>query len=108
MSQLLHAATIAYLISRLLVLYGHTILSKTLMKDEMVFYSCVALGFSALALVVGTVCLFNFKKGLRPILLGQVQRKPRAHELEDDYYVQRLNYNVVPLADRDSQRWALD
>ncbi|CAN9193031.1 unnamed protein product [Alternaria alternata] len=77
-------------------------------QDEMVFYSCVALGFSALALVVGTVCLFNFKKGLRPILLGQVQRKPRAHELEDDYYVQRLNYNVVPLADRDSQRWALD
>jgi hypothetical protein len=52
--------------------------------------------------------LFNFKKGLKPILLGQVQRKPRAHELEDDYYVQRLNYNVVPLADRDSQRWALD
>jgi hypothetical protein len=81
MSQLLHAATIAYLISRLLVLYGHTLLSKT---------------------------LINFKKGLRPILLGQVQRKPRAHELEDDYYVQRLNYNVVPLADRDSQRWALD
>ncbi|CAN9124869.1 unnamed protein product [Alternaria alternata] len=77
-------------------------------QDEMVFYSCVALAFSALALVVGTVCLFNFKKGLRPILLGQVQRKPRAHELEDDYYVQRLNYNVVPLADRDSQRWALD
>ncbi|KAB2110250.1 hypothetical protein AG0111_0g1071 [Alternaria gaisen] len=105
---LLHAATIAYLISRLLVLYGHTLLAKTLMKDEMVFYSCVALVFSTSALIVGTVCFFNFKKGLRPILLGQVQRKPRAHELEDDYYVQRLNYNVVPLADRDSQRWTLD
>jgi hypothetical protein len=78
------------------------------MKDEMVFYICVGLVFSMSALVVGCICFFNFKKGLRPILLGQVQRKPRAHELEDDYYVQRLNYNVVPLADRDSQRFALD
>jgi hypothetical protein len=78
------------------------------MKDEMVFYICIALVFSTSALVVGSICFFNFKKGLRPILLGQVQRKPRAHELEDDYYVQRLNYNVLPLADRESQRFALD
>ncbi|KAG9193642.1 hypothetical protein G6011_03677 [Alternaria panax] len=105
---LLHAANITYLISRLLILYGDSLLANTLMKDEMVFYICVALVFSTSALIVGTVCFFNFKKGLRPILLGQVQRKPRAHELEDDYYVQRLNYNVVPLADRDSQRFALD
>ncbi|CAG5159161.1 uncharacterized protein ALTATR162_LOCUS5444 [Alternaria atra] len=105
---LLHAANITYLITRLLVLYGHSLLAKTLMKDEMVFYICVALVFSTSALVVGSICFFNFKKGLRPILLGQVQRKPRAHELEDDYYVQRLNYNVLPLADRESQRFALD
>jgi hypothetical protein len=78
------------------------------MKDEMIFYLCVALVFSASALIVGSICFFNFKKGLRPILLGQVQGKPRADELEDGYYVQRLNYNVVPLADRDSQRFALD
>jgi hypothetical protein len=78
------------------------------MKDEMVFYMCVALVFSTSALIVGSICFFNFKKGLRPILLGQVQRKLRATELEDDYYVQRLNYNVVPLADRDSQRFVLD
>ncbi|KAI4636368.1 hypothetical protein J4E83_001323 [Alternaria metachromatica] len=105
---LLHAANIAYLISRLLVLYGHSFLADTLLKDEMVFYLCVGVVFSTSALLAGCVCFYNFKKGLRPILLGQVQRKPRAHELEDDYYVQRLNYNVVPLADRDSQRFALD
>jgi len=74
----------------------------------MVFYLCVGVVFSTSALLAGCVCFYNFKEGLRPILLGQVQRKPRAHELEDDYYVQRLNYNVVPLADRDSQRFALD
>jgi hypothetical protein len=74
----------------------------------MVFYNCIALFFSMSASIVGFVCFWNFKKGLKPILLGQVQRKPRVHELEDDYYVQRLNYNVVPLSDRDSQRFALD
>lgn len=78
------------------------------MKDEMVFYISIAIGFSISTLVVGFICFLNFNKGLKPILLGQVQRKPRPNELEDDYYIQRLNYNVLPLVDRDSQRFALD
>ncbi|KAK1910643.1 hypothetical protein P3342_008522 [Pyrenophora teres f. teres] len=103
-----HAAYIAYLVSRLIVLYGDSLLAQTLMKDQMVFYTCVGLGFSALTLVVGSVCFWNFNKGLKPILLGQVQRKIPLNEVETDYYVQRLNYNIVPLVDRDSQRFALD
>ncbi|EDU43971.1 conserved hypothetical protein [Pyrenophora tritici-repentis Pt-1C-BFP] len=103
-----HAAYIAYLVSRLVVLYGNSQLANTWMKDQMVFYVCVGLGFSVITLVVGCICLWNFNKGLKPILLGQVQRKIRPNEVETDYYVQRLNYNIVPLADRDSQRFALD
>ncbi|KNG45990.1 glycoside hydrolase family 30 protein [Stemphylium lycopersici] len=105
---LIHGASIAYLVTRLLVLYGKSKLSRTLMKDEMVFYISIAIGFSISTLVVGFICFLNFNKGLKPILLGQVQRKPRPNELEDDYYIQRLNYNVLPLVDRDSQRFALD
>ncbi|EMD92149.1 hypothetical protein COCC4DRAFT_131127 [Bipolaris maydis ATCC 48331] len=105
---LFHAANIAYIISRLLVLYGHGQLSNTLMKDEMVFYICIAGALSLFSLVAGGVCMFNFKKGLKPILLGQIKRRPQAHELEDDYYIQRLNYNIVPTPDRDSQRFLVD
>ncbi|USP72783.1 hypothetical protein yc1106_00057 [Curvularia clavata] len=105
---LLHAAFIAYAVSRLMVLYGHTILSRTLMKDEMVFYLSLALASSVFSLVVGFICMLNFGKGLKPILLGQIKRQPRAHELEDDYYIQRLNYNILSQPSRESQRFTLD
>ena len=97
-----------YLITRLVILYGPSRLANTLMKDQMVFYACVGLGFAVTTLMAGCVCFWNFNKGLKPLLLGQVQRKIRLNEVETDYYVQRLNYNIVPLADRDSQRFALD
>lgn len=74
----------------------------------MVFYIGVGIGLSTIALVAGSVCFWNFNKGLKPILLGQVQRKIRLNEVETNYYVHRLNYNIVPPADRDSQRFALD
>lgn len=79
-----------------------------MMKDEMVFYICIGGALSLFSLVAGSVCMFNFKKGLKPILLGQIKRRPQAHELEDDYYIQRLNYNIVPTPDRDSQRFLVD
>ncbi|RMZ68171.1 UPF0658 Golgi apparatus membrane [Pyrenophora seminiperda CCB06] len=106
---LCHAASSTYLITRLVVLYGPSLLATgVLMKDQMVFYACVGLGFSFLTLAVGTICFTNFNKGLGPLLLGQVQRKTRPNSVENDYYVQRFNYNIVPLAERDSQRFALD
>ena len=99
---------IAYLISRLVVLYGHTSLSVTSMKNEQVYYLALALVSSILSLVVGFICTLNFGKGLKPVLLGQVQRQPQAHELEDEYYIQRLNYNILPSPNRESQRFTLD
>lgn len=78
------------------------------MKDEMVFYLSLGLVSSLLSLGVGFICTLNFGKGLKPILLGQIKRQPQAHELEDDYYIQRLNYNILPQPNRDSQRFTLD
>jgi hypothetical protein len=105
---LLHVANIVYLVSRLLVLYGRSILAKTSMKDEMVFYISIGIIFSFLSIVAGCICVWNFGRGLKPILLGQVQRQVRTSEIEDDYYIQRLNYNIVRNPDRDTQRFALD
>ncbi|KAJ4294407.1 hypothetical protein N0V90_008097 [Kalmusia sp. IMI 367209] len=90
-----HGAEIAYLVSRILVLHGTSMLANTLMKDEMVFFASVAVGFSAIAFLTGSLCFFNFGKGLKPIVLGQVQRKRRTDEFENDYHFQRLNHNVV-------------
>lgn len=78
------------------------------MKDEMTFFISLAVTSSIASIIIGSICIFNFGKGLKPILLGQIQRQPRAHELEDDYYIQRLNYNILPLPSRDSQRFTLD
>ncbi|KAH7138383.1 hypothetical protein B0J11DRAFT_587651 [Dendryphion nanum] len=106
--KLFHAAEIAYLVSRIMVLYGNSLLSRTAMKWEMSFYASVALCFSVAATIAGSVCFFSFNKGLKPILLGQVQRKPRVSEWENDYYFQRLNHSVFPLSERESRRFELD
>lgn len=104
----LHVATITYMVSRIIVLYGNSLLARTMMKEEMVFYLALGIISCLLSLVVGLVCTLNFGKGLKPILLGQVQRQPRPHELEDDYYIQRLNYNLLPQPNRESKRFTLD
>ncbi|EOA84372.1 uncharacterized protein SETTUDRAFT_21723 [Exserohilum turcica Et28A] len=104
----LHVASMAYIISRLIVLNGRSQLANTLMKNEMMFYLVVALAFDSASFVIGSICFANFRKGLRPFLLGQIQRQSRAEQMEDDYYIQRLNYNIVPLSDRDGPRLDLD
>lgn len=105
---IIHAAEIAYLVSRIVVLYGDGLLSKTAMKDEMTLYACIALTFTVAALIAGSICFFQFNKGLKPIVLGQVKRTPQTDEWEEEYYFQRLNHNVVHLQDRESRRFALD
>ena len=96
-----------YLVSRIIVLNGRSMLANTLLKDEMVFIAGVALGFSAIAFTAGSICFFNFKKGLKPLVLGQVQRKRPNNDFENDYHFQRLNHNVV-VAPEQAQRFALD
>lgn len=90
-----------------MVLYGDSPLANTLLKDEMVFLACVALVLSAIALVTAAICLVNFRKGLKPILLGQVKRQRPVDEFENDYQFQRLNHNVVAVPDR-ARRFDID
>lgn len=105
--QLGHVALIVYLVSRIIVLNGSSQLANTLLKDEMIFLASVALAFSTIALAFGSACLANFQKGLKPIVLGQVQRKQRNNDFENDYNFQRLNHNVVAVPE-ESRRFMLD
>jgi hypothetical protein len=71
----------AYLISRILVLEGDGFYSKTLLKDEMLLFSSVALGLGTLACLTAMVCVVNFNKGLKP-LLQRTSWKQTPHEFE--------------------------
>jgi hypothetical protein len=102
-----HAAEIVYLVSRILVLNGDSFLAKTPLKDEMLFFAGVALGFSSIAFTTGSICFANFGKGLKPLVLGQIQRKRPNNEFETDYQFQRLNHNVVAEPEQ-ARRFALD
>lgn len=72
---------IAYLISRILVLLGHGLLSKTLLKDEMLLFAGVALALATLVCLNTMVCVVNFNKGLKP-LLQREHWKQTPHEFE--------------------------
>ncbi|KAH7412188.1 hypothetical protein DE146DRAFT_272998 [Phaeosphaeria sp. MPI-PUGE-AT-0046c] len=72
---------IAYIISRILVLLGDGLLSMTLLKDEMLLFAGVALALATLACLTTMVCVFNFNKGLKP-LLQREHWKQTPHEFE--------------------------
>ncbi|OAL01939.1 hypothetical protein IQ06DRAFT_219702, partial [Phaeosphaeriaceae sp. SRC1lsM3a] len=78
---ILRLGEMAYLISRILVLLGHGLLSKTLLKDEMLLFAGVALALATLACLNAMVCVFNFNKGLKP-LLQREHWKQTPHEFE--------------------------
>lgn len=96
-----------YLVSRIVVLYGDSMLAKTILKDEMIFHASVALGFSVFAVLAGSICLSNFRQGLKPLVLGQVQSKRPISAFETDYEFQRLNHNVITTPAQ-ARRFALD
>ena len=77
------------------------------MRDEMVFLACVALVLSAIAFVTAAICMANFRKGLRPILLSQVKRKRPIDEFENEYQFQRLNHNMVAMPEQ-ARRFDID
>ncbi|KAF4452116.1 hypothetical protein F53441_5049 [Fusarium austroafricanum] len=66
-----HLAAMGYLISRLIVLNGTGLLAKTLMKEEMLLFASFALVFTVVSVVAAIICMMNFGKGLKPLLLGQ-------------------------------------
>ena len=77
------------------------------MADEMLLFASAALFFSAIAFTAGVICIINFKRGLKPILLGQVQSKPLAVEGDNVYYFQQLSPSIHS-QEQGGRRFALD
>ncbi|KAF9631916.1 hypothetical protein BFW01_g2778 [Lasiodiplodia theobromae] len=104
----IYLCAIAYLLSRMVVLCGNGRRSASVLKDEQLLFLSVAIVFLFAATGAAVQCMFNFNKGLKPILLGQTQRKGPAPvtDEESEYYFQRLNYapSTVDL----NRRFALD
>ncbi|EMT72672.1 hypothetical protein FOC4_g10004149 [Fusarium odoratissimum] len=66
-----HIAAIVYLTTRLMVLTGDGLLASTLMKEEMLLFATFALVFTIISIAFAVLCIFNFGKGLKPLLQGQ-------------------------------------
>lgn len=77
--QVLRLGEMAYLISRILILYGvpKSLRSKTILKDEMLFFAGFSLLLATLAFLNATVCLLNFNQGLKPLLLDSGWKQGR-------------------------------
>ncbi|KAH8726091.1 hypothetical protein GQ44DRAFT_614761 [Phaeosphaeriaceae sp. PMI808] len=83
----------AYLLSRILILTGKGLMSKTLLKNEMLLFAGVTLALATLACLNTMICAVNFKKGLKPLLeISSWQESP--HEFEPVHqhrYAQRID-----------------
>ncbi|RKK77183.1 hypothetical protein BFJ69_g6432 [Fusarium oxysporum] len=69
--RMFHIAAIVYLVTRLIVLTGDGLLASTLMKEEMLLFATFALVFTTISIAFAVLCVFNFGKGLKPLLQGQ-------------------------------------
>jgi uncharacterized membrane protein YGL010W len=90
--KILRLGEMAYLITRILLLKGHGWFSKTALKDEQLLFASVALGLASLACITAIVCVFNFHKGLKPLLLRS-SWKETPHEFEpihEHRYAERI------------------
>jgi hypothetical protein len=82
----------AYLVTRILLLTGDGWFSKTPQKDEMLLFGSVALALASLACITAIVCVFNFGKGLKPLLQrGSWKQTPHEFEpINQHHYAQRI------------------
>lgn len=90
------------------MLHSTSIRAYTDLKEQMVFYAIAALVFSTAALGGGCACFMNFGKGLRPVLLGQVQRIEPTTEPSDTQYFHNLDDGGMSGSQRGSRRFLLD
>ncbi|PSN68082.1 hypothetical protein BS50DRAFT_600036 [Corynespora cassiicola Philippines] len=83
----LRLGEIAYLNSRIAAMYGKGIRGNTGFKDEMLLFAFSSLNFSVLICLNSIVCVGNFGKGLKPLLLYHGRE-----EKEASYEFQPLHY----------------
>ncbi|OQE13568.1 hypothetical protein PENFLA_c046G09756 [Penicillium flavigenum] len=77
-----HLAIIAYLISRIVVLFGNSHLAQTPTKNMTVLFAIASLILTFLSLACGIRCFMNFGYGLKPILAG----KPHSVRASYDFH----------------------
>ncbi|KAJ5462138.1 hypothetical protein N7530_010343 [Penicillium desertorum] len=77
-----HLAIIAYLISRIVVLFGNSHLAQTSTKNMTVLFAIASLILTFLSLACGIRCFVNFGYGLKPILAG----KPHSVRASYDFH----------------------
>ncbi|KAL1639335.1 hypothetical protein SLS58_008048 [Diplodia intermedia] len=106
-SVLVYAGGVAYLVSRTVLLFGNGPRSKTIMKDEMLFFAFVSLSLIAATLLASILTMINFGHGLKPHLLG-VTAKKAPRDPEDAYRFERLSHTAPPPEFLSPRRFALD
>ncbi|CAG8359108.1 unnamed protein product [Penicillium salamii] len=92
-----HLALIAYLLSRIVVLYGDSIFGRTPTKNMMLLFAFASLILTVLSLASGIRCFMNFGYGLKPILAGKV------HSVRASYDFHTISRHT-PMPDNISNR----
>ena len=62
---------VAYLLSRIIILYGNGFRALTAGKDMILLFAITALVLLVLTLVCSIRCFVNFGHGLKPIITGK-------------------------------------
>jgi hypothetical protein len=70
----------AYLLSRIIILYGDGRRANTSGKDMMLLFAITALVLLVLTLVCSVRCFMNFGHGLKPIIAGKGERVRESYE----------------------------
>lgn len=78
--QISYIAAIMYLLSRIAVLCSTgSSRAHTAGKDMMLLFAVAALAFVVLTLIWALQCMMNFDRGLKPLLLGDREKKGQSH-----------------------------
>ncbi|KAF2143971.1 uncharacterized protein K452DRAFT_223966 [Aplosporella prunicola CBS 121167] len=96
-------AGVAYLLSRIILLNGNSQRATSKGKDLMLLFAGVGMIFLIFTFIEACQCLYNFNKGLKPILLN---RKPQALRRQS-YTFQRLSLQPPSPINTPSQAYLL-
>ena len=89
---------VAYLLSRIIILYGDGFRVKTVGKDMMLLFAITALMLLVLTLVCSIRCFINFGHGLKPIIAGKDEKA------EDSYHFLNIGGHA-PFPIEHTNRW---
>ena len=77
--QFCYLAMIAYLLSRIIILYGHGFRALTAGKDMMLLFAITGLVLLVLTFICSIRCYLNFGHGLKAIITGKSETIRDSH-----------------------------